>query len=349
MRKVVAATVFRSIQVLLLPGAAVAYVPFVVRLVRYSRRSGTSATVLASLYTRYMQHKLGTRTDEPCERVMLALPSVSHLGLRVETAPTLVAHRLTGYVPRIYRYPFEGVPKMRHQPAARTTFYDRALERHVAGVDQLVVLGAGFDTRAYRLPAGTSVRCFEVDTPKTQAFKREMLAKAGVDTSRVTYAPADFLEEDWFEKLVEACFEPDRPSFFIWESVTMYLDREAVESTLRRIAGTATGSVVAFDYLSDEFIGARSLYMRYSRAVINATGEPWRFGIDNTPPARERVAAFLKSCGLSLEEQRNFGPETGRKRAMAGFATAIVPSGGDDGIHDAGLRKDRVTAGRRDA
>ena len=66
--------------------------------------------------------------------------------------------------------------------------------------------------------------------------------------------------------------------------------------------------------------------MRYARAVINATGEPWRFGIDNTPPVRERVAAFLESCGLSLEEQRNFGPETDRKRAMAGFATGIVSS-----------------------
>ena len=66
--------------------------------------------------------------------------------------------------------------------------------------------------------------------------------------------------------------------------------------------------------------------MRYARAVLNATGESWHFGIDNTPPARTRVAAFLESCGLSLEEQRNFGQETSRKHAMAGFATATVPS-----------------------
>jgi methyltransferase (TIGR00027 family) len=273
-----------------------------------------------------MQHKLGTRSDEPCERLMMVLPNVSHLGLRLETAPTLVAHRATGYVPRIYRYPYEGVPPMRHQSAARTTFYDLALERHIAGIDQLVVLGAGFDTRSYRLPAETRVRCFEVDSPRTQAFKREMLNKAGLDMTRVTYVPADFQEEDWLEKLVDAGLKPDQPSFFLWESVTMYLDREAVESTLRKIAGTAAGGVVAFDYFSAETIEARSLFMRYARAVINATGEPWRFGIDNTPPVRERVAEFLGSCGLSLEEQRNFGPETDRKRAMAGFATAIVPS-----------------------
>ncbi len=329
MRNIAAATIFRIIQIILLPMGAAGYVPFVIKLVSFSRRSGTSATVFASLYTRYMQHRLGTRRDEPCGRLMMVLPNVSHLGLRLETTPTLMAHRLTGYVPRLYRYPYEGIPPMMHQSAARTTFYDTALERHIAGINQLVILGAGFDTRAYRLPAGTHARCFEVDAPKTQAFKREMLRKAGVDTTRVTYAPADFLKDDWLAKLVDAGFDPDNPSFFLWESVTMYLDREAVESTLRKIAGTAAGGVVAFDYFSDELIEARSLFMRYARAVIQVTGEPWRFGIDNTPPARERVAAFLASCGLVLEEQRNFGRETGRKRAPAGFATAIVPSAGN--------------------
>jgi hypothetical protein len=103
----------------------------------------------------------------------------------------------------------------------------------------------------------------------------------------------------------------------------MYLDRESVERTLRQIAGTAAGRVVAFDYLSTEVIESRSLFMRYARAVINATGETWRFGIDNTPPIRDRVAAFVEACGLELEEQRNFGPEVNGRRALAGFVTAI--------------------------
>jgi methyltransferase (TIGR00027 family) len=323
-RTIVAAGVFRGIQIVGFPLALVAYVLFVVKLIMYSRRSGASATLLASFYTRWMQHQLGTRRDEPCARLMMVLSNVSQLGLRLVTGPTLLAHRLTGYVPRIYRYPYEGVPPMKDQPAARTTFFDAALQRHLAGIDQLVILGADLDTRAYRLPAGMRIRCFEVDTPKTQAFKREMLKKAGVDTTRVTYVPADFENEDWFEQLVDAGFAPDKPTFFLWEAVTMYLDREAVETTLRKIAATATGSVVAFDYFSAELIAGRSLFMRYARAVISATGEPWKFGIENTPPVRQRVAAFLESCGLSLEEQRNFGQETGRKHAMAGFATAIV-------------------------
>ena len=138
--------------------------------------------------------------------------------------------------------------------------------------------------------------------------------------------PVNFQVKDWFDKLVDAGFKPDRPSLFIWESVTMYLDREAVVGTLRTIAGTAGGTVVAFDYFAVEMLQSRSLFMRYARAVLKVFREPFgTFGIDHTPPARKQVAAFLESCGLSLEEHRNFGQETAGKHAMAGFAIAIVP------------------------
>src|SRR5262249_39948713 len=152
MLNLVRASIFRLIQILWLPVGAIGYVLFVVQLIMYSRRTGTSATVLASFYTRYMQHKLGTRRDEPCERLMRVLPTARHLGWRLGTAPPLAAHSLPGYVPRIYRSPSPGAPPMRHQGSSRTTFYDDALERYLPDVDQLVILGAGFDTRAYRLP-----------------------------------------------------------------------------------------------------------------------------------------------------------------------------------------------------
>ena len=327
MRKIVAATIYTMIQIVLFPISLIAYVLFVVQAVLYSRKSSASPTALASLYTRYMQHKFGTRLDQPCQQLMLVLPNVPRLALRLFNFPMLLAHRLTGHVPRTYRYPYPGDPPMADQSAARTTFFDAALARHLENVDQLVILGAGWDTRAYRLPEDTRVRCFEVDAARTQKIKPQMLAKVGVNATRVTFVSADFLTEDWLEQLVKAGFQPDRPSFFLWESVTMYLDREAVESTLRKIAGTASGSVVAFDYFSAEIMQGRSLIMRYSRAALSAAGgEQLTFGIEcSPPPARQHVAAFLESCGLSMEEQRNFGPETDRKAAVAGFTTAIVP------------------------
>ena len=260
MRNIVKAPIFRIIQIAWSPIALVGYVLFVIKLIIFSRTSGVSATTLASLYTRWMQHKLGTRLDEPVARLMMVLPNVSHLALRLVTGRTLLAHRLTGYVSRIYRYPYEGDPPMAHESAARTTFFDAALTRHLRDIDQLVILGAGWDTRSYRMPKG--IRCFEIDTPKTQQTKRHMLKKAGLDTTRITFVPADFMTDDWLEKLVHAGFDPDKPTFFLWEAVTMYLDREAVESTLRKIAGTASGSVVAFDYFNADLIESKGLFSR---------------------------------------------------------------------------------------
>ena len=309
-----AAVLFRLVQLLLLPPGVVGYVFWVGRMLANRRRSRMSQTVLASFYTRWMQHNLGTRPDVPCVRMMKVLPNVPQLGLDLVTGPTLVAHRVSGYVPRIYRYPYPGVPPMMHQSAARTTFFDQALERHLGSIEQFVVLGAGFDTRSYRLDA--PVRCFEVDTPWTQPFKREILHKAGVDAGGVTFVAADFEQEDWFDKLVEAGFDPSKPTFFLWEAVTMYLDREAVESTLRRIADAAPGSAVAFDYVTTDLLEDGSLFMRYAKTILNTIGEPWKFGLDRR---RESAADFVASCGLSLEEQRDFG-----QRPVAGFVTAIV-------------------------
>jgi methyltransferase (TIGR00027 family) len=324
MRGLPAAALFRVVQVALLPVGTVGYLLGVPKLLLYSRRTAVSATILASLYARYMEHRLGTRPDEPAARLMRVMPNVSRLGFALETSPTMAAHLLTGYVPRIYRYPYPGSPPMHHHASARTSFYDAALRRHLPGIDQLVILGAGFDTRAYRLSPENPVQCFEIDQPRTQTFKLEMLKDAGLATSLATYVAADFETEDWFGKLVAAGYDPARPTFFLWEGVTMYLDRDSVEATLRRIAGTAPGSVVAFDYFSATIVKSMSLYMRYARATTNFIGEPITFGIDNTPPARERAAEFVAAFDLALEEHRNIGTETRRRPAPAGFITAIV-------------------------
>ena len=324
MRTMVAATIFRLIQIVSFPVELVGYVLFVIKGVLFSRKSGISMTALAPLYMRYMRHKLGTKLDEPGVRLMMALPNVSHLGIRLFAGPTILAGHLTGYVPGVYRYPYAGRPSVPYESSARTAFFDAALAHHLGDIEQFVLLGAGWDTRAYRMPQ--AIHCFEVDTPKTQQTKREMLKKVGLDTTRVTFVPADFLKENCLEKLVHAGFDPCKPSFFLWEGVTMYLDREAVENTLRIIAGTASGSVVAFDYFNADLIESQSFSMRYTRAVLSATGEPLTFGLQSAPPSSKHVAAFLASCGLSMEEQCNFGQETARKPAMAGFVTAIVPA-----------------------
>lgn len=317
---------FWGAHVLWLPALMVGYVLWVGKLVLYSRRAPGTTTMLASVYPRWMMHRVRQRRDDACVRLVRVLPNVSQPGLWLLAAPTLLVYRLTGYLPKLFRYPYPGVPSMNEQPAARTTFFDTALARHLPEIEQLVILGAGLDTRSYRLPAARShVRCFEVDAPRGQAFKRAMLAKAGIDASRVTFVAADFGREDWYEKLQAAGFDPRKPSFFLWESVTMYLDRPSVASTLKRIARTAHGSAVAFDYFSPELLEDRSPTWRYGRAILRVVAEPFgTFALDTTPPASEHVAAFVAACGLTLEEQRNFGEETGERHPLAGFATAVA-------------------------
>ncbi len=170
------------------------------------------------------------------------------------------------------------------------------------------------------------MRVFEVDSPPTQLVKRETLTKAGIDSSGVTFVPADFEKEDWFACLAATGFDPGERTLFLWEGVTMYLDRQAVEDTLRKIASTAPGSVVAFDYFTKEALGSRALYWRYGRAATKAAGETLKFGVDSTPPSRERLAELLRSCGLSLSDQRTLGEDTRTRRAWGGFATATVES-----------------------
>jgi hypothetical protein len=153
------------------------------------------------LFTRWLEHNLGTRQDEPANRLMMVLPGVPPLGLRLVSGPILLAHCVTGYVPRAFRYPFEGDIPMQYEASARIAFFDNAVDRHLADISQFVILGAGFDTHAYRLPKYTPIRSFEVDAPKTQAIKRETLEKVGIDSAGITFVAADFEKDDWLARL----------------------------------------------------------------------------------------------------------------------------------------------------
>jgi O-methyltransferase involved in polyketide biosynthesis len=227
-----------------------------------SGRSGVSGTAQGPLSARFSEHNFGTRHDPAADRLIRVLPGVPSMALRLTTGPVLAASRLTHYVPRAFRYPFEGDVPPQYEASARISYFDAAVDRYLPDIAQFVILGAGFDTRAYRLPNDAPVRVFEVDTPRTQEVKREALKKAGIDSSRVTFVPADFEKEDWLARLTAAGFDPGKRTLFLWEGVIIYLEREAVEDTLRKIASTAPGSAVAFDYFTTEALESRRLYWR---------------------------------------------------------------------------------------
>lgn len=175
---------------------------------------------------------------------------------------------------------------------ARSRRAEDALAEAVArGVDQYVVLGAGLDTFAYRnpFPAG-KLRVFEVDYPATQEWKRRRLVRAEIrPPASLTYVAVDFEAQALMERLVAAGFRADRPAFFSWLGVTMYLRRETVLATLRDVAALPAGSGITFDYFAPPhhlpWVG-RIAY-RFVAWRVARGGEPWRATFEPEDLARE--------------------------------------------------------------
>ena len=157
--------------------------------------------------------------------------------------------------------------------AVRTRFAEDALAAAVArGASQLVVLGAGLDTYAYRAdPKG--LRVFEVDHPATQAWKRERLAEAAIAIPKtLTFAPIDFERDTLADGMAAAGFNPARQTFFTWLGVTPYLTERAVFATLGFIASLPGGAHVVFDYSNPARRDRRRRAARLPRSARRTRG-----------------------------------------------------------------------------
>lgn len=147
-----------------------------------------------------------------------------------------------------------------HQGVIRTRFYDEFLTTAAAGgCTQVVLLAAGFDTRAFRLEWPSDLRLFEVDLPEVLDFKERVLVERhAVPRCRRTTVAAD-LRADWPERLVAAGFEPGRPAAWLAEGLLIYLTAGEVAELFGAVGGlSAPGSQLAFE----QFSGAQTLRER---------------------------------------------------------------------------------------
>lgn len=170
--------------------------------------------------------------------------------------------------------------RMRLFIAVRTRFAEDALLRAVeSGVRQIVILGAGLDTYAYRTSVPNSrVRIFEVDHPATQEWKRRRLKDAGIAVpDMLTFAAVDFERETLADGLHAAGFNLSLQAFFTWLGVVPYLSENAVWSTLQYIAEIPGGAHVVFDYANPPTSLDSDLRASHDEraARVAAIGEPW--------------------------------------------------------------------------
>jgi methyltransferase (TIGR00027 family) len=170
--------------------------------------------------------------------------------------------------------------------AARDRYIDDYLQTRLDdGIEQLVILGAGFDSRAYRFESLPGrVKVFEVDHPATQGVKLEKVKKIlGAIPDYVVYVPIDFNKETLGERLYGCGYDKRRKTLFIWQGVTQYLTPEAVDNTLAFVAkNSGPGSSIVFDYMY-----AAALEARHKRGEVASmqryrgmTGEGLTFGIE---------------------------------------------------------------------
>ncbi len=214
---------------------------------------------------------------------------------------------------------------------ARTAYIDEALAGALRrGVAQVLILGAGYDTRALRMPGIENAVVLEVDHPDTQAVKRECLgADVEAVRDRLRFVGVDFDREDLGERLRSSGFRFDQETFVIWEGVTQYLTAPAVDATFALLAGTAPGSEIAFTYLdralldgTRSFPGGRRLLL-----AVRLVGEPFLFGLEPKETAaylRERGLNLLADIGGSDFTDRYFAPRGRADRATETERVALA-------------------------
>lgn len=188
--------------------------------------------------------------------------------------------------------------------SCRKHYIDDNLRDSLRDIDAVVVLGAGLDTRAYRLARRSDVPVFEVDQPINVDRKMAVLERVfGTPPATVRLVPVDFERDDLTAVLASHGYDPAARTFFVWEGVTQYLTEAAVRATFGQLSGAAAGSRIDFTYVRADFIDGTNTYG--SPALYRRTrqrGELWKSGL-----SPEGVGDFLADYGWRLIEQA--GPD----------------------------------------
>jgi methyltransferase (TIGR00027 family) len=271
--------------------------------------------------------------DDPLARVFLTWP----LSL-VETCA-----RLPGLQTLVTRFIDHGWPGARTSLVARTRLIDDAIAGSLDGrIEQFVILGAGFDSRPYRLRELQRMAVFEVDQPATQAAKRLALEGAlGGLPKHVRFVASDFTRQDLESQLCAAGYREGTLTFFLWEGVTNYLSEGAVDATLRWCARSAPGSVLLFTYVHRDIITSPEVFHGSAQlfAFLERVQERFTFGID---PAE--LEELLSLRGLRLESDvgcaeyraRYFGDVAREMRGHEFYRVALARVAGHAAERDPG-------------
>jgi methyltransferase (TIGR00027 family) len=220
-------------------------------------------------------------------------------------------------------------PQSRDLVRLRTKYFDDHLDAcAVAQFRQVVILGAGLDTRAVR-KGGSALRFFEIDDVATLELKRSAYRRRAVHVDAI-FIPGNYLTDGLVPLLAASGFDFELPTCFIWEGNTMYHAIEDVADLLATVRDRVRRFRIAFDYLSDAVIDKTTGDAGVTRLVegFEAMGAPWRSGIRDLPAfARElklRVVNDLRTAELYRRYWQGAADDVADLRLLLGLHAGAV-------------------------
>jgi methyltransferase (TIGR00027 family) len=216
--------------------------------------------------------------------------------------------------------------------AVRTRYIDDLLAGALrSGVEQVVILGAGFDSRAYRMPGIAQRRVFEVDHPATQARKKEIISRRlGTLPPHVTYVPVDFTTHTLDSVMPVVGYRREARGFFICEGVTHYLSAQTVDALFRYVGrSAAVGSQMVFTYNHQGILDGSATFVGAGKtlATVRRAGEPYTFGFDPAELPQYLAARnfrLVEDVGASMYRERYLTPLGRGRESLSEFQRAAL-------------------------
>ena len=290
--------IFIPLQIVFVPLAIIGILLTAYKQIIVSKRLGVSQTAIEIINGRWTMHVFGLRQDDATAALMSVLPNTSKLGLWLVLWPLWVQARIAGQ-PLLYpRIPTAGDENIADMVSARTLHFDAIIARAMDQVDQFVLMGAGYDTRAYGDLVASGVTVFEVDQAIVQGHKRKMIEAASIRCENVNFVPVDFSVDNLFSKIAASGFDASRKTLFLWEGVSLYLSAEQVAATLAMVKQRAeSGSVLVADLYADRLVQSLGK-AKMNEKVLEMTNETLDFSLPFAKNWQQALADFVAAQAL---------------------------------------------------
>jgi len=319
MRTAFAYLIYIPLQLAFLPFTLIGAAWVYYKQMTLSAKLGVSSTAVEVINGRWTMDWFDLRKDPATKKLFKALPNTTALGLGLCLFPLRVLGILAGK-PLIYPVIYDhGQETIMSIMISRTPIFDQFIAQSLQENRQFVVMGAGYDTRAYGnlMPKGTLA--YEWDEVPTQTLKIKALKKAKINTQNTVFIPVDFSKKDWIDQVKSSGLDFSKPITFLWEGVTLYLSKEEITQTLKLLKDNcAIGSEIIADFYSNDFVSGK-LMPGGNKTVdqLKTTGEFLKFGVDFQGQHSNNLHRLFEQCALETKHIHYMGYHTKTSTWMA--------------------------------